>query len=89
MIEDPFPELPKSAFAKLDTGDDLATRVSDAIQQRLNFTPAIELVEAESLPEYERLQQALRRAEAPAMTPQCLQRGGKHGLAHGCALARA
>lgn len=24
MIEDPFPELPKSAFAKLDTGDDLA-----------------------------------------------------------------
>jgi SAM-dependent methyltransferase len=23
MIEDPFPELPKSAFAKLDTGDDL------------------------------------------------------------------
>lgn len=23
MIEDPFPELPKSAFAKVDTGDDL------------------------------------------------------------------
>lgn len=24
MMEEPFPELPKSAFAKLDTGDDLA-----------------------------------------------------------------
>lgn len=24
MIDDPFPELPESAFAKLDTGDDLA-----------------------------------------------------------------
>jgi phenylacetate-CoA ligase len=52
-----------------DAGDDLAARVGDAIQQRLNFTPAIELVEAESLPRAERKSKRLFRTylgETPA-----------------------
>jgi phenylacetate-CoA ligase len=44
-----------------DLSDDLAERVADAIQTRLNFTPAIELVAAESLPRAERKSKRLYR----------------------------
>lgn len=52
-----------------DPADDLAGRVADAIQSRLNFTPAIELVPAESLPRAERKSKRLFRTylgEEPA-----------------------
>jgi phenylacetate-CoA ligase len=44
-----------------DASADLAQRVADAIQTRLNFTPAIELVAAESLPRAERKSKRLYR----------------------------
>ena len=44
-----------------DVGGDLVARVGVAIQQRLNFTPAIELVEPESLPRAERKSKRLYR----------------------------
>lgn len=47
-----------------DDAPDLAARVAHAIQARLNFTPAVELVEAESLPRAERKTRRLVRAYA-------------------------
>ncbi len=44
-----------------DDADDLAQRVEAAIQARLNFTPAVELVAAESLPRAERKSKRLYR----------------------------
>ncbi len=45
-----------------DASDDLATRVGVVIQERLNFTPAIEMVPAETFPRAERKSQRLFRA---------------------------
>lgn len=47
-----------------DPGDDLADRVARAIQARLNFTPAVEIVPAESLPRAERKSKRLYRVYA-------------------------
>lgn len=47
-----------------DPGDDLADRVAAAIQARLNFTPAIEIVPAETLPRAERKSKRLYRVYA-------------------------
>ena len=44
-----------------DDADDLVVRVTDAIQERLNFTPSFELVPAESLPRAERKSKRLYR----------------------------